>query len=116
MDLFCESSQSALDTPWKKKSLSLYILYIFSSNIRPLALTRCSILSVNVRFSAAAAIACTARAWRYAFESLIGDRISQKLEETVPLHAPYFLATDADFFALGLVLLLAGESAVRYKM
>ncbi|XP_069408002.1 cationic amino acid transporter 3-like isoform X3 [Ovis canadensis] len=53
------------------------------------------------------AIACTARAWRYAFDSLIGDCISQKLEETVPLHAPYFLATYADFFALGLVLLLA---------
>ena len=52
----------------------------------------------------------------YAFDSLIGDRISQKLEETVPLHAPYFLAMYADFFALGLVLLLAGESAVRYKM
>ncbi|KAI4571108.1 hypothetical protein MJG53_013214 [Ovis ammon polii x Ovis aries] len=54
------------------------------------------------------AIACTARAWRYTFDSLIGDHVSQKLEETVPLHAPYFLATDADFFALGLVLLLAG--------
>ena len=110
------SHLSLLSIPHGKKSLSLYILYIFSSKIRPLALTRCSILSVNVRFSAAAAIACTARAWRYAFDSLIGDRISQKLEETVPLHAPYFLATDADFFALGLVLLLVGESAVRYKM
>ena len=84
--------------------------------MRPLALTRGPILSVNVHFSAAAAIACTAHAWRYAFDSLIGDRISQKLEETVPLHAPYFLAMYADFFALGLVLLLAGESAVRYKM
>ena len=100
----------------EKKIFELIYFVYFSSNIRPLALTRCSILSVNVRFSAAAAIACTARAWRYAFDSLIGDRISQKLEETVPLHAPYFLATDADFFALGLVLLLAGESAVRYKM
>ncbi|XP_027834545.3 uncharacterized protein LOC101112843 isoform X1 [Ovis aries] len=59
------------------------------------------------------AIACTARAWRYAFDSLIGDHVSQKLEETVPLHAPYFLATDADFFALGLVLLLAVLLALR---
>ncbi|XP_043756077.1 LOW QUALITY PROTEIN: cationic amino acid transporter 3-like [Cervus elaphus] len=51
--------------------------------------------------------ACTARAWRYAFDSLIGDRISQALEGTFPLHVPYLLATYADFFTLGLVLLLA---------
>ena len=66
--------------------------------------------------SSAAATACTARAWRYAVDSLIGDHISQALAGTVPLHAPYLLATYADFFALGLVLLLAGESGVRYKM
>ncbi|XP_060992689.1 cationic amino acid transporter 3-like [Dama dama] len=53
------------------------------------------------------ATACTARAWRYTFDSLIGDRISQALEGTVPLHVPYILAAYADFFALGLVLLLA---------
>ncbi|XP_070319261.1 LOW QUALITY PROTEIN: cationic amino acid transporter 3-like [Odocoileus virginianus] len=53
------------------------------------------------------ATACTARAWRYAFDSLIGDRISQALEGTFPLHVPYLLATYADFFTLGLVLLLA---------
>uniref|UniRef100_A0A3Q1MB71 Cationic amino acid transporter C-terminal domain-containing protein n=1 Tax=Bos taurus TaxID=9913 RepID=A0A3Q1MB71_BOVIN len=53
------------------------------------------------------ATACTARAWMYAFDSLIGDLISQALERTVPLHMPYFLATYADIFALGLVLLLA---------
>ncbi|KAB0349787.1 hypothetical protein FD754_014644 [Muntiacus muntjak] len=53
------------------------------------------------------ATACTAMAWRYAFDNLIGDRISQALEGTVPLHVPYLLATYADFFALGLVLLLA---------
>ncbi|KAM7232955.1 hypothetical protein CapIbe_015091 [Capra ibex] len=53
------------------------------------------------------ATACTAHAWRSAFDSLIGDRVSQALEGTVPLHVPYLLATYADFFALGLVLLLA---------
>ncbi|KAM9756398.1 LOW QUALITY PROTEIN: cationic amino acid transporter 3-like [Dama dama] len=67
----------------------------------------CSILSVNVRSAAAAATACTAMAWRYAFDNLIGDRISQALEGTFPLHVPYLLATYADFFTLGLVLLLA---------
>ena len=73
-------------------------------------------MSVNVRSSAAAATVCTARAWRYAFDSLTGDLISQALAGTFPLHVPYFLATYADFFALGLVLLLAGESGVRNKM
>ncbi|XP_070306490.1 cationic amino acid transporter 3-like isoform X2 [Odocoileus virginianus] len=52
------------------------------------------------------ATACTARAWRYAFDSLIGDHISQALEGTFPLHVPYILAEYADIFALGLVLLL----------
>ncbi|KAM7232938.1 hypothetical protein CapIbe_015074 [Capra ibex] len=47
------------------------------------------------------AIACTAHAWRYAFDSLIGDRVSQKLEETVPLHAPYFLAHGCRLFRTG---------------
>ena len=73
-------------------------------------------MSVNVRSSAAAATVCTARAWRYAFDSLTGDLISQALAGTFPLHVPYLLATYADFFALGLVLLLAGESGVRNKM
>ncbi|XP_042088340.1 cationic amino acid transporter 3-like [Ovis aries] len=67
----------------------------------------CSVLSVNVHSSAAAATACTARAWRYAFDSLTGDNVSQALEGTFPLHVPYLLAMYADFFALGLVLLLA---------
>uniref|UniRef100_A0A8C6E551 Cationic amino acid transporter C-terminal domain-containing protein n=1 Tax=Moschus moschiferus TaxID=68415 RepID=A0A8C6E551_MOSMO len=69
------------------------------------------------------ATACTASAWRYAFDSLIGDHISQALERTVPLHVPYFLATCADFFALGLVLLFTGllalgvpESARVYRV
>ena len=73
-------------------------------------------MSVNVHSSAAAATACTARAWRYTFDSLIGDHISQALAGTFPLHVPYILAAYADFFALGLVLLLVGESGVRYKM
>ena len=81
-----------------------------------MAHTRCSILSVNVCSSAAAATACTAWAWRYAFDGLIGDHISQALEGTFPLHVPYILAAYADIFALGLVLLLVGESGVRYKM
>ena len=81
-----------------------------------MAHTRCSILSVNVCSSAAAATACTARAWRYAFDSLIGDHISQALAGTFPLHVPYILAAYADIFALGLVLLLVGESGVRYKI
>ncbi|XP_027370294.1 cationic amino acid transporter 3-like [Bos indicus x Bos taurus] len=53
------------------------------------------------------ATACTNSVWRYAFDSLIGDLISQALEGTFPLHVPYLLATYADFLALGLVLLLA---------
>ncbi|XFF87578.1 hypothetical protein AB1E18_013797 [Capra hircus] len=53
------------------------------------------------------ATACTAHAWRCAFDSLTGDRVSQALEGTFPLHVPYLLAMYADFFALGLVLLLA---------
>ena len=73
-------------------------------------------MSVNVRSSAAAATVCTARAWRYAFDSLTGNLISQALAGTFPLHVPYLLATYADFFALGLVLLLVGESGVRNKM
>ncbi|XP_055407200.1 cationic amino acid transporter 3-like [Bubalus kerabau] len=69
------------------------------------------------------ATVCTARAWRYAFDSLIGDLISRALAGTFPLHVPYFLATYADFFALGLVLLLAvllalgvPESAQVYRV
>ena len=84
--------------------------------MHPLALTRAPILSVSIPFSAAAATACTAHAWRCAFDSLTGDRVSQALEGTFPLHVPYLLAMYADFFALGLVLLLAGESGVRYEM
>nr|CAI9697902.1 unnamed protein product [Rangifer tarandus platyrhynchus] len=61
------------------------------------------------------ATACTAMAWRYAFDNLIGDRISQALEGTVSLHVPYLLATYADFFTLGLVLLLAAIMALLFE-
>ncbi|ELR45582.1 hypothetical protein M91_20597, partial [Bos mutus] len=49
-----------------------------------------------------------ARASSYIFDSLIGNHISQALQETFSLHLPYSLATYTDFFALGLVLLMTG--------
>ncbi|OWK16316.1 hypothetical protein Celaphus_00004856, partial [Cervus elaphus hippelaphus] len=52
-----------------------------------------------------------ARASSYIFDSLIGNHISQALQETFSLHLPYSLATYADFFALGLVLLMTGVEA-----
>ncbi|XP_043293043.1 cationic amino acid transporter 3-like [Cervus canadensis] len=52
--------------------------------------------------------ASLARASSYIFDSLIGNHISQALQETFSLHLPYSLATYADFFALGLVLLMTG--------
>ena len=52
--------------------------------------------------------ASVARAWSSAFDSLIGNYISQVLRGTFSLHVPYFLAKYPDFFALGLVLLLTG--------
>ena len=61
---------------------------------------------------AAVATACEARAWSYAFDSLIGNRISQAFQETFSLHVPYFLATYVDLFAFVLVLLLTGEAEV----
>ena len=62
---------------------------------------------------AAVATACEARAWSYAFDSLIGNHISQTLQEMFSLHVPHFLATYVDFFAFILVLLLTGETEVR---
>uniref|UniRef100_A0A8D1XGV2 Cationic amino acid transporter C-terminal domain-containing protein n=1 Tax=Sus scrofa TaxID=9823 RepID=A0A8D1XGV2_PIG len=47
-----------------------------------------------------------AKAWSYIFDRLIGNHISQVLQEAFPLHMPSFLATYADVFALGLVLLM----------
>ncbi|XP_040108017.1 cationic amino acid transporter 3-like [Oryx dammah] len=52
--------------------------------------------------------ASLARASSYIFDSLIGNYISQALQETFSLHLLYSLATYADFFALGLVLLMTG--------
>ncbi|XP_052511783.1 cationic amino acid transporter 3-like [Budorcas taxicolor] len=52
--------------------------------------------------------AALARASSYIFDSLIGNHISQALQENFSLHLPYSLATYADFFALGLVLLMTG--------
>lgn len=64
---------------------------------------------MNIPSSVAAAIASMARAWSYIFDNLIGNHISQVLQETFSLQVPYFLARYPDFFALGLVLLLIGE-------
>ena len=69
-----------------------------------------SCLLMNVSSSAAAGTACVSRAWSAAFDSLIGNHISQAFQGTFSLNVPYFLATYADFFALGLVLLLTGET------
>ncbi|XP_055408390.1 cationic amino acid transporter 3-like [Bubalus kerabau] len=52
--------------------------------------------------------ASLARASSYIFDGLIGNHISQALQETFSLQLPYSLATYADFFALGLVLLMTG--------
>uniref|UniRef100_A0A8D1GLC7 Cationic amino acid transporter C-terminal domain-containing protein n=1 Tax=Sus scrofa TaxID=9823 RepID=A0A8D1GLC7_PIG len=52
--------------------------------------------------------ASVARAWSSAFDSLIGNHISQVFKETFSPHVPHFLAKYPDFFALGLVLLLTG--------
>ncbi|KAB0349788.1 hypothetical protein FD754_014645 [Muntiacus muntjak] len=67
--------------------------------------------------------ACEARAWSYAFDSLIGNHISQAFQEMFSLHVPHFLATYVDFFAFILVLLLTGlqvlgapESTLLYKV
>ncbi|KAB1274578.1 Cationic amino acid transporter 3 [Camelus dromedarius] len=54
--------------------------------------------------------ASVARAWSSAFDSLTGNHISQGLQGTLSLYMPYFLAKYPDFFALGLVLLMTGET------
>ncbi|ELR45581.1 hypothetical protein M91_20596, partial [Bos mutus] len=61
--------------------------------------------SILLLFTGTAALA---RASSYIFDSLIGNHISQALQETFSLQLPYSLATYADFFALGLVLLMTG--------
>ena len=66
--------------------------------------------------SAPAGTASLARASSYIFDSLIGNQISQALQETFSLHLPYSLATYADFFALGLVLLMTGDTGLNNRM
>ncbi|KAL6031502.1 hypothetical protein STEG23_027941 [Scotinomys teguina] len=56
--------------------------------------------------------ASVARAWSAAFDGLIGNRISQALQNAIPMQVPSFLAKYPDFFALGLVLLLTGILAM----
>ncbi|XFG10150.1 hypothetical protein AB1E19_013774 [Capra hircus] len=77
----------------------------------------------NLILSYVIGTASVSRAWSSALDSLIGDRISQALQGTFPLHLPHFLAKYPDFFALGLVLLFtgvltvgAGESALVNKV
>ena len=67
---------------------------------------------MNIPSSVAAATASVARAWSYIFDNLIGNHISQVLQESFSLNMPYFLARYPDFFALGLVLLVTGETGV----
>ncbi|XP_072824847.1 cationic amino acid transporter 3-like [Vicugna pacos] len=62
----------------------------------------------NLILSYVIAIASVARAWSSAFDSLIGNHVSQGLQGTFSLYMPYFLAKYPDFFALGLVLLMTG--------
>lgn len=71
---------------------------------------------MNVPSSVTAVAASVARAWSSAFDSLIRNHISQVFKETFSLHVPHFLAKYPDFFALGLVLLLTGETGVRHWM
>ncbi|CAI9161054.1 unnamed protein product [Rangifer tarandus platyrhynchus] len=66
------------------------------------------IIGWNLILSFVMATACEARAWSYTFDSLIGNHISQALQEMFSLNVPYFLATYVDFFAFVLVLLLTG--------
>ena len=66
--------------------------------------------------SAPAGTASLARASSYIFDSLIGNQISQALQETFSLHLLYSLATYADFFALGLVLLMTGDTGLNNRM
>ncbi|XP_065776837.1 cationic amino acid transporter 3-like [Muntiacus reevesi] len=62
----------------------------------------------NILLYLVAAASCVTRAWSYAFDSLIGNHISQALERTFSPHMPSFLAPYPDFIALGLVLLMTG--------
>lgn len=71
---------------------------------------------INIPYAAAAGTASVARAWSSAFDSLTGNHISQVLRGAFSLHVPYSLAKYPDFFALGLVLLLTGETGFSDRM
>lgn len=71
---------------------------------------------MNAPSSASAATAISARASSYILDNLIGNHISQALQESFSLQLPYSLATYADFFALGLVLLMTGETGLSNRM
>ena len=71
---------------------------------------------MNTPSSASAGTASLARASSYIFDSLIGNHISQALQETFSLPLPSSLATYADVFALGLVLLMTGETGLNNRM
>ena len=60
-----------------------------------------------------AGTACVAKAWSIAFDSLIGNHISQALEGTFSPYMPSFLATFPDFVALALVLVMIGEKGTE---
>uniref|UniRef100_A0A8C6E443 Cationic amino acid transporter C-terminal domain-containing protein n=1 Tax=Moschus moschiferus TaxID=68415 RepID=A0A8C6E443_MOSMO len=66
------------------------------------------IIGWNLILSFVVGTASEARAWSIAFDSLIGNHISQSFQGTFSLYMPYFLARHPDFFALVLVLLLTG--------
>ena len=68
---------------------------------------------MNIPSSTTIGTACLARALSYVFDSLIGNYISQAFEGTFS-HVPHFLATYPDFVALVLVLLMPGETGVKW--
>ncbi|KAL4682158.1 hypothetical protein H8957_017430, partial [Semnopithecus entellus] len=65
----------------------------------------------NLLLSYVIGAASVAKAWSFAFDSLIGNRISHALQG-ISLHVPQVLAKYPDFFALGLVLVLTGVLAL----
>nr|XP_003406642.1 cationic amino acid transporter 3-like [Loxodonta africana] len=66
----------------------------------------------NLILSYVIGAASVARAWSATLDSLVGNRISQALQDSFPLQVPHVLAKYPDFFALSLVLLLTGLLAL----